>query len=268
MSWKKGCLLGCGGVILVVALLGGAGFYWSRKLLDDFGDAIEVRQDLDERFGSQDTFVPPTHISADRMEAFLSVRETMRAQCDEMVASLGIFSEMEQQEDGYKPSPGEIWRLVKGGLKLAPGLARYYEVRNHALAAAEMGLGEYTYIYYMAYFAWLQHDPNQGVLGEEEDGGFDRISEAIIGMLQRQGDQLAALPPGDPRAADLPRYQGEILAMRADRSYVAWPDGLPSMLQESLLPYRERLESSFCPELAAMALSRNRRTSAVSIESD
>ncbi len=268
MSWKKGCLLGCGGMILIVTLLGGAGFFWSKKLLDEFGEAIEVRQELDEQFGSQDAYSPPIHISADRMEAFLAVREELRHQCAELGAALAIFNEIDQYEEGYKPSPGEIWRIVKGSLTMVPGMASYFDVRNASLAAAEMGLGEYTYIYYMAYFAWLGHDPYQGPLSDEDDGSFDRIGEVIIGMLQRQSDELAALPPGDPRGVDLERYQPEILAMRGDRSHIAWQNGLPAALEESLRPYRERLESSFCPELASMALSRNRRTSAVSIESD
>ena len=73
-------------------------------------------------------------------------------------------------------------------------------------------------------------------------------------MLKNQLAQLAsggeAGNPGSDTAAGIAwreRLAAEIAALEADERRLPWADGLPEILEASLRPFRDRLETSYSP---------------------
>ncbi len=74
-------------------------------------------------------------------------------------------------------------KATMGAMGLGPALGNLYEVRNQALLAEGMGLGEYSYIYLTAYQSQLTDDgPRTGIM----DGS--PISRRLHGCV---GDMLS-----------------------------------------------------------------------------
>jgi hypothetical protein len=154
--------------------------------------------------------------------------------------------------------------LGKAAFGLVSGAGEFFTVRNRSLLEEGMGMGEYSYIYTIAYFSWLGHDPQDGPGfhkgdGQEGDGigRMDRRTSARLhgNLLQMLRNQLASLPgeeTGWRRA-----LEAEIAVMEREPGRFAWRDGVPPPLAASLDPYRERLESSYTPMTNAFELARN-----------
>jgi hypothetical protein len=138
--------------------------------------------------------------------------------------------------------------------------------RNQALLDNEMGMGEYYYIYAIAYFSWLGKLPEDGPDFEVmEEGGGSRLGEmdieeireerrdsmlrrlhrTLLPMLQNQLAKLAAAEPSDTPSEWRDLLEAEIKAMEEDRFRLPWEDGLPDVIKASLEPYRDRLEQSY-----------------------
>ena len=102
----------------------------------------------------------------------------------------------------------------------------YIQLRNKALLDAEMGLGEYFYIYTLAYHSWLGNSPGDGPEIEEngrkerlldgEDGTFSqektlrRYNRYMLAILRNQRDIAAREGKNDSL---VPAIQAEITAM-------------------------------------------------------
>ncbi len=153
-----GCGIGCGVVVLgmVVLFLFAAAFV--RDTTEGFKGAIETREVLDATFGEPGEFVPQPDgsVPPDRMEAFLFVRNATQPPRESIIAVFGQMpmSESEARELEDKPTMekiGSIFKLTSSAFGLGREIGELMEERNKALIEAEIGMGEYSYIYTMAY---------------------------------------------------------------------------------------------------------------------
>lgn len=264
-KWVLGCGAGCAVVILaIVALIVGAG-YQVKRMVDRFEEAEAVSRQVTERFGRAEDFcpLPDGTIEAERIEAFLRAREFMAPMRE---STEEILEALEQAEGGkHDMSAGETFKAVRSGFGLIPAMADFYRQRSESLLEAEIGLGEYLYIYVVTYYSWLGRSAADGppfVLRGNDDGmgakpgeyevremRLETMLELIhfksLPWLQCQLSQL------DAKDRDLAEWrlalEGEIAAMQVDPYRIPWRDGLPENLEASLEPYRERLEASYSP---------------------
>jgi hypothetical protein len=235
-KWLAGCGVGCGGLVLVLIVIGVIG---SSLLMNQFDEAIATREELEQRFGEQADYTPPPDgaVGPERLEAFLAVREAAMTACASFTRTAADFRGMDDR------------------------------ARNGALAAAGMGLGEYTYLYVVAYGDSLRSLPPDAALFGQEGVGL-RAREVLRTMLR---NQLAALATAgsDAEPADGWRreQQAEIDRLEAEPDRLPWQDGLPPALAASLAPYRGRLGAAFCAATAGLELTRSRKRG-LSITSD
>lgn len=277
------CLIGCGvGCLLLllaaIALFAG-GAVWVRGLSSGFTEAVAAREALEEEFGEPSDFTPPPDgsIPPERLEAFLGIRE---ATAEERARIRGFFDNLpltEEEAQALEDQPAleqlrSVMGITSSALGLAGNIGDFFVARNEAFHEYRMGLGEYAYIYVLAYYSWLGKAPEDGP--GDDDGraefgdAYRRVRRDLIDNLE---NQLAALPDGDEQAqaqaqaepgAIRALLEGEIEALRRDRHRILYEDGLPPAIEAALTPFRRRLEDSYDPvtnpfELAQME-KRNR----------
>jgi hypothetical protein len=278
-TWVIGCGIGCGVLVLVAVVLVVGGTFWVRDTVQGFDDAVRTRADLEEQFGQPCEFTPAPDgaIPAERVEAFLSVRKALAPSRRVIAATFGKMplSEAEAQELDEKPfleKMGAVLSISSSAIGLASELGDLFRDRNTAMLEVRMGLGEYTYIYAMAYYALLEHFPYDGpgpsrrgdgerVMGAETQS---RIRRDLVTMLE---NQLASLPDETPtglRAA----LASEIAALEEDDHRFPWQDSLPETIRASLEPFREELEAHYEPMTNLFELARSRKSGPLSFTAD
>ncbi|MFH1842417.1 MAG: hypothetical protein ABIF77_04365, partial [bacterium] len=133
-------------------------------------------------------------------------------------------------------------------------------IRNEALAAAEMGLGEYTYLYVLAYRDILYSRTEQDSLVRIRSRISSRAQQVVREMLSRQ---LVAAQAGEETAETndelIQLLTTEIEILSTDQARVPWADGLPPIFAGSLAPYQEELTGLFCEDTQEFELVRNRK---------
>jgi hypothetical protein len=254
-----GCGIGCLLVIVFAAGISFMGYRWVKDTTEAVQEAGRVAHELEDRYGPGWAFVPPAGpgVPADRMEAFLAVRDALTERRDELA---GAVAGLASAGDGGGVATG--LRLARAGVGLAPLTLGFANARNQALLDAEMGVGEYTWIYWFTYHAWLGHPADDSELHEimnrpstgegsvqfHIDGGVEpeqitwRLRRDITAMLKNLEQELAA----DPEQAALRQaVTAELAALEADPNRVPWQSGLPEAFATGLEPYRERLEASY-----------------------
>lgn len=250
-TWLTGCSIGCGAVILlgILASVGGSIF-----IMRPFKDAIATRETLEERHGEQADYtpLPDGAITADRLEAFLTVRSAIMELCDDFAESSRQFQRMEEMEDDTPKTEVfvDIMKLMKEIFGMVPRLGKFFEARNSTLFAVDMGLGEYTYIYVMVYRdravpGGVDKSPVFG-----DDAVNSRIHAALRQMLRNQ------LAGADEQNGTL---TAEIARLEAEPERLPWQDGLPPALAASIAPFRERLDAAFCVETMGLELNKNQQ---------
>jgi hypothetical protein len=209
------------------------------------------------------------------MEAFAEVRDAMAA----------IMERWGDHDTSFPPPRGpkgflEGLNMIRGGVKAVSTLGRLIETRNRALLDAEMGFGEYYYLYATVYYGWLGRSPGDCLRGVsvQTDGQGHTMSfsdgahsgdlpgvyrTTYMGMLRRslaQGDTVGRPRDETWRAA----VQAELDALEHDGARMPWADGLPEMVTRSLGPFRQRLETRYwkvsnCFELTTLETEGNFR---------
>ncbi len=269
-KWLIGCGIGCGVAIILAIILGVSGFFFVRNIVQGFKETEILMDSITERYGKAEEFCPDPEgvIRPERLEAFLFVRRAMVPAAEELENSLNILSyDRREEEFEEEPSPGALTK-IRTGFRLASQIAEFYRSRNQSLLEAEMGLGEYYFIYIISYFSWLGKSPADGppfqIVSDEDEGRsivyrrrgretmedrldymLKRIRRQILPMLQ---NQYAKLTESDiPRAKESWRklLAAEIDAMESDRFRLPWQDRLPEVLKASLAFFRKRLEDSY-----------------------
>jgi hypothetical protein len=255
-----GCGVGCLLVVVVLGGLGWMGYRWARTAAEVVEAAERAERRLDEEYGSTRDFLPPNNgrVSDLRMEAFLSVREATMPQRQELAESIEALAPAE----GEGRAAGGI-RAARAGISMAPRMLEFARARNEALLEAEMGQGEYAWIYWLSYHAWLGHPAGESLLDDimemrsESDGavqmhidGFGteeamwQLRRDIRAMLRNLEQELE----DRSEASDIHQLvEAELAAMKEDSHRMPWEDGLPEALAVGLDPYREQLEASYSP---------------------
>ena len=260
-SWLKGCGIGCGVTILLFITLSVGG---SLVMMKSFRDAVEIRETLVERHGGVDDFTPQLDggIPADRLDAFLNVRQAVQDHCAEIGASETGFEAMDRLDDQEKPGAMEIisafGEASKSIFGMVPVMGRFFRARNGALLEVDMSLGEYTYIYALAYGPTIVGPET----GEEDVTGDAHLSARVRGTLRRQlRNRLAAMDerPEEWEETGERRLLVEEIAMLEDHpGRLPWCHVRPPVLQASLAAYETRLAELFCPDATHVELTRNR----------
>lgn len=224
---------------------------------------------LEEKYGRAEAYVPNPGgaISPARLEVFLAVREATAAARKNLEASLETLSKSRAARDaGGKPSRN-VFSSLRAGLGMVPQLSEFLKGRGQALMDKEMGMGEYYYIYVVAYYSWLKKSPEDGPGLQTVGPGFDRtdpddrdavemsrdvtlrrVHRAVLPMLENQLAKLRAAPGsrgGQSRDKWAEALSAEVKAMETDRFRIPWQDGAPEVIDKSLRPLRERFEAAY-----------------------
>ncbi len=269
-SWLKGCGIGCGVAIVLIILLSVSG---SIIMMKPMRDAAGIRRTLVERHGEVDDFTPwpDGGIPADRLEAFLRVRRAVQDHCAKIAATDAGIEAMDRLDDQEKLDTGEFLGAFGEASKSVFGfgwvMGRLLQARNAALLEVDMGLGEYTYIYALAYGPMIAGTET----GERDASGEAHLSARVRGTLRRQlHNRLAAMEerPEEWAETEERRLLVEEIAVLEDHpERLPWCRVRPPALRASLAPYEARLAELFCPEAARHELTRI-RSSAFGIQGD
>jgi len=283
-----GCGLGCGGLVLLVIALVISSTLWVKGTMKGFDSAIEARQDIDDRFGGMREFTPQPNgaVPAARMELFLTVRDATMPAREQIAQAFGAMPMSEDAARELEAAPfaekmGQVFGITKSAFGLVGALGEFYEARNSALLASEMGMGEYTYIYSAAYHTWLGHSPYEGPganarpgrgrIDASDDIGaalaaetLPKVQDALRSMLR---NQLAAL---DEAANDAWRQAlaDEIEALEDDRERTPWAGSVPPAIAASFEPYRDRLIATYNEATNPLELARNKKQGTWSVTID
>lgn len=261
----KQSALGCGGlVVLAVAIP----LVLAVMILPPMNRAVEARAELEAAFGTQATFVPPATgaPSPDRIEVFLDIRRSLSSACEDFWDAEKQVGKLEAFDDQENVSKIAVMRQAMSTSKtmmgMGPLIGHFFETRNQALVDARMGLGEYTYIYVMAYGGEIVNPSTKlQVFGPTVANR--RVRQALTSMLRNQLERLQE-EGGSEHAAGT--VAAEISALEDDPKRIPWQDGLPPEIAESLLPYREELDQAYCGSTSPFELMINEKR-AFAIES-
>jgi hypothetical protein len=259
-SWGcfKQAAVGCGClVVLAVAIP----IVLGTMVMLPLNRAVDSRTGLEDRFGTQDAFVPPaTGVpSPDRIEAFLRVRQALTATCDDFWNAERAVAKLEAFDDQDEVSKIAVMKQAMSTSKtmmgMGPLIGHFYEVRNQALVDQDMGLGEYTYIYVLAYNDEIV-SPTEKLELFGPGATNHRVRQAIQSML---GNQLELLRLEGGPAETMAAVAIEVQAMEQDPKRIPWQDGLPPEITASLLPYRSELDRLFCGSTPPLELMINEK---------
>ncbi len=269
-KWLVGCGVGCLAVLVVAFILGIGGFLAARKVGRGFAEAQQAVSRVEGEFGSPETYIPEPdgRIPAERVEAFLAVRSatsTIRrnlgARVEELEAMTGSDGEL-QRKSGLK----KFLTVIRTGAGAIPRIAEFERNRADALLANRMGLGEYWYIYTLAYYSSLKKDPGDGPRRlQTQDGGDNiklddhtdpqdiresrrsRMSRRVDRLFQRILDNAVKDSKSAEKSAWIQVVEKELAALDTKRDRIPWEDGLPPEIEESLRPLRDELDRSYDP---------------------
>ena len=227
------------------------------------GKAKKTEQALNDLYGEAVAYVPAMDgsIAPERVEAFIRVRQRVFEHCSEFQEQWHKVFYPENLEQGEDTTKSTAVREGPGGLKqvlkLGPALLRFVDTRNRALLKEEMGLGEYQYIYFMAYIEQLRRVDDTKFAGFDDAYPGSRARSEMAQILENQLDELMS---AKNRTADTSLASGlrsEIAALSApssDGHPLPWEDGLPPAIAASLEPYAEALAQYYCEGIAKIEL--------------
>ena len=262
MQIVKKVLIGCGIVVglFVLVLIGGGLFVgrWVKSELPDFEQLEQSRDALLEQYGAREDYAPSLdgQVRPERIEAFLAVREsllTTRATIATRSEALLARAHDEQwDERSAFEKIGEAFKMARGGIGLFREGMEYIGARADQLLAVGMGEGEYTYLYGLMVYSWLDWDPvgefgDQWFLDHDMENVPDEFRDEYRRVFVRQlRNQRQALEDKTDRSADeeatfelLEQTVREARTMRGTFPYQG--EALPEAWRTTLEPYRARL---------------------------
>jgi hypothetical protein len=265
-KWLIGLGIGCGAVVFIIIVLGIMGYFFVKNITQGFRETEATLKSLSAKYGQIEAYCPNPDgsISADRIRVFLSAREAAAPLRRKLEASFETLSKGKKAKDvDIGPSPN-VFSMIKTGVGVVPQIAEYFKARNQALLDAGMGMGEYYYIYVIAYHSWLKKPPDDGPgfrltgPGENRMDSDDqdaheyqqdlikrRAHRTVLPMLQNQFAKLTSEPAGKPEEKWRQILAAEIKALEADRYRLPWQDGVPDVLESSLKPFQAELEVGY-----------------------
>lgn len=258
-NWITGIAIGCTGILVVCALIGGVGYLFVRDIVQRADEMERLQKEVRTEQGGAEDYVtgPDGRIPAERLTAFLRVREYSAPVRTRLISSFdNIAADLEnvQQGGGFL----SIVRLFGRGVDVVPHFTEFYTARSEALLEARMGVGEYFYIYSLAYYTFLGKplEDGPGVLLVRDDGRNDEVpAEEVPGrrrdlVLKRIHRVVRRSLENGRTAARGPWKElldHELTLLRARPERIPWEDGMPAALSESLEPFRQDLEQQYSP---------------------
>jgi len=256
---------GCGCLVVAAVALP---LIMAGMILVPMNRAVEARTELEATYGTQDAYVPPASgaPSPDRIGAFLEVRRTLTGTCQDFWDAEHAVADLETLEDQKEEvSATTAIKQVVSAMRPMMGMgtlvSHFFETRNLALASAGMGLGEFTYLYVLAYGDEIV-DPSYELQVFGPGATNSRVRGVLRTMLRNQLEQLLHVGGSEEAIALL---KAEVEALEKDDSRVPWQDGLPPEIEEALAPFRQELDGLFCGATSPLELMINEK-SALSIE--
>jgi hypothetical protein len=257
-----GCLkqtaIGCGGLIVLAIAFP---IVMALMIMGPFNRALDARSTLEDRFGPQESYIPPATgaPAPDRIETFLEIRHALVEPCADLTRVEEQVSEMERFDEQDEVDKMEVMRealsLTRGMMGVGSVLGKLYEIRNQTLLDSGMGLGEFSYIFVVAYGDRLLDQSETGELfGPSATNR--RVRKALLSMLE---NQLEVLRSGGGSETEIATLEGEIAAMEEDDNRIPWQDGIPPVISNALAPYREELDELYCPAMAPLELMINEK---------
>ena len=255
-----GCLkqtaIGCGVLIVITIVIP---IVMGVLMMGPFNRAVDARHAIEERFGTQEAYVPPASgaPSSDRIGAFLELRRTFGEVCadlsnaEQQVQKLESFDD--QDDVNTVDALKQALSTTKSMMGVGPVIGRFYEIRNQSLLDAGMGLGEFTYIFTLAYRDRLLDGPEPYMLFGPSPIN-RRVRQTLLTMLE---SQLAVLKSEGGTETEVAALNAEIAAMKADEGRIPWQDETPPAIIEALAPYRAEFDELYCPAMAPLELMIN-----------
>ncbi len=230
-------------------------------MMSPFNRAVDARIDIEQRFGPQEAFVPPPTgaPATERLEAFLEVRRALSVTCADFGHMEEQVRELESLDDQKEVSRLAVMKQAlstsKSMMGMGPLIGNFFETRNQSLLDAEMGLGEFTYIYVLAYREHILDPPEDlQLLGPRAVNR--RVRRALVAMLE---NQLQVLRDSGAAADEIAALETEIAALEEDSARIPWQKGIPAAIADALAPYREELDTLHCPATAPLELMLNEK---------
>lgn len=254
----KGCLL----IALALSFVTLSGFYF---LTAGVREAKRLEQTLIDRFDWADKYTPSIDgsIAAQRVEAFIRVREAVQTICADYQAILVSISDLDKLEAEEDNSATETASTGMQGFKSAfragPKMLEFSETRNQALLDENMGLGEYMYIYLASYGKQLANEPDSAFSGMEEAFISDRARKEFIQILTNQLLAIQASGPQSSNPALITELQTEIEALKVGSHSSPWPNGPMGRTGEALAPYQQRISDLYCSGVVKIELLQKNR---------
>jgi len=266
-KWLMGCGIGCGAVVLIGIILVVGGVVFVRNMVNSFEESEDILKELTEKYGKINEYCPSSSgaIAAERMEAFLKTREIIKPEIQELEHTIDILSKEYEEKQTEKKGSAGVLKKIRTGIGLIPKIAEFLKKRNQALLDVEMGIGEYYYIYSLAYYCWLDKPIIDGVpININKNNEFDfqhweyeeseeirrdlsvrELHKIILPMLKNQYEKLMQNPDKEISENWRRALEKEIKDMEANRYRLVWRDGMPEVIVNSLRPYKDRLEASY-----------------------
>ncbi len=177
---------------------------------------IASREALDLVLPDATAYTPAAdgRIAPERLAAFLSVRRILNDHCGEFTDIATAFARMDSYAAtadapaGAAPDAGafarDVGRALQAFGRVARGMSAYLDLRNRALLAADMGLGEFTWLQAIIYYAWLGEPVQRFALARPEEPRLfqDRVVPQLREMIRRHVEAAASAGATDdgPRA--------------------------------------------------------------------
>jgi len=239
--------------VLFVLMIIGMSFSMRRA----FDDAHSDREILEEQFGDHDVFTPAVDgaVTGDRVSAFLVVREALaeiHADIEDVDREMGDFEGIaDDGEPELRVALPAVFRLTRSMMGLPWVFGEIERTRNRGLVEAGMGLGEYTYIYVVAYHDELVNPESESNLFSASAAN-SRVRADLRGMIERQ---LATARTERREDEELvTALTAEWDALEADDRRIPWQDGLPAQITDSFSDHRQRLDATYSAAAAEFEL--------------
>ncbi len=241
-------------ILLSILVTVGGAFFMIRPL----NRAVQAQRELTAQFGVAQAYTPPARLDPQRIKVFLAVRKQVMGSCEKFQDITGKFQAMNELDNGGNPPPvGDILKNVKGVMGAAFGMAgsmgEVARIRNTVLQEQGMGLGEYTWIYILAYNSYLGMAPNTGIDGNKGHGYRGHMLDLITSLMENHAGALDEA--GSPDSAAL--WRDEAARLERATEGAPFPAGeLPDGLSQIFAPFGEQLARNYCPDMAEFDLGR------------
>ncbi len=265
---KKGCGIGCGVFTILIFVIIGSIAFFVRDMSADYKAVSKVEKELIAAYGGLDSYTPKAGglPSPDRVQLFVEIRKDQAEWRHNVSTAFEDFLVRKETSSGggFK----HFLKLLRSTTEMAPSLAGFWSSRNAALIDRGMGMGEYSYIYCLAYFSYLGYDPGDGAhdsnldfggssgsglevstsgaMTEEQrrDAAWSRVHDLMLPMLESIDPEGMVLSDDEARKW-LAEVELEVGMMQESLMRYPWRDGAPRALSDVFRPYRKDLEEQY-----------------------